>query len=232
MSPQTRRRTGYSSNPPSSGGGGGGGPTYLLTTHSGYTEIQTSGKISDGTGGELEFIVDSGQIAAVTSEGLSGLIGAGVWDYGPATDNAVSLEITLGTVVNASRFCICMGIGTVPTTMAEIRAGQAYFGEFYINSSGGINTRCKIGTFNLMGSNFDNHDTSTKLQLQVAADTVGYGPGHIMHIGVKGGTKRRDEHTNSTQYTHTSGDLWFAVCYGKAGTAGAEETLKLTVEVR
>ena len=215
------------------GGGGGSSVTYLAFSDA--TEINTSGKIADGDSNAIDFTIDNGQAAAVNTNGLSGLIGAALWDRGTVSGSApITLLVTLESMPTSSRFCLAIGIGTVPTSLATIKSGNPYFLEVQKRAGDQIDTRCKVGTASLLasGSGAEATTTSHGITLQVAADDIGYGPGHVSHLSTKSGTKRRDTHDQASKLTHTSGNLWIAALWGKSATASAEETLSVKIEVK
>ena len=220
--------------PPSSLGpitvAGAASSAFLSVSDSGYSEVNTTGKVADGAGNSLAFTIDDAQAAA--SGTIDNLIGAAVWDRGAPTEVApVSLRVVLGALLAKSRFVVAIGVGTVPTTMAAIKAANPYWLEVYVPGTPTVNTLLRSsGVTGMTSFVQENAQESTALTITVDTDDIGYGPGTASSRYVKASVEGRAGRSQSTAYT-SAGNIWIAALWGKSSLATEAETISASIEV-
>lgn len=191
-----------------------------------FSEIGSSGKIADGGSNVINLSIDNGQAAATTSQGLSGLIGAGLYDLGSTITGAVNLAIEITGSVNQSYLCVGVFRATsAPTTLQGIEDATAQYLQVKIGASGQVNTYLKSGTASLTSGNAENKSSSTLLEYAVGMGASGFGPSMSRHEHDTTHTVR----TSTTDVNTSSGNVYVFVAWGKSATAASAETLGVKI---
>ena len=222
-----RRRhfSGYSSNAPSSNAGGGGGSSDQYLAVADGTELTTSGKVTEGASNVISCRIDSGQAAAVTSNGLSGLVGGMYWNLGSTITGAVNLTFEWsGSIPDRVHFCICVWRNSsAPTTLQDIENGDARWCQILTSNTNGVSTYLKTDGSNLAGSVAENKTSSVSVSYAVLLDPQGWGGHQSRHYYTAANTTIR---SSASAQGGTTGDVFVAIAFGKVNvSAGSDQDI-------
>ena len=221
-----RRRqaaTGYSSNPPgNSGGGGSGGSSDQYFAVSDGTELTTSGKVTEGSSNVISCRIDDGQAAAVTSNGLSGLVGGMYWNLGSDITGAVNLTFEWsGSIPDRVHLCICVWRNSsAPTTLQDIENGDARWCQILTSNTSGVSTYLKADGSNLAGSVAENKTSSVSVSYAVLLDPQGWGGHQSRHYYTAANTTIR---SSASAQGGTTGDVFVAIAFGKVNVSASSD---------
>jgi len=206
------------------GGGAGGGDDQKLNYGDG-TEIETSGKVSQGsTADEIVMRIDSGQAAG--SGGVDGMIGGMVWDLGSDITGPICLQFTWVSKQNLTNVCVVvLRAASAPTSLADIDGNTSTrILQLRVSNAGGVSTYIKRGNANLATTNSENKSSSTGATFQAAIDAKGIGGCVSRHHYTSGVNTTIRTDANDTQVT--SGNIYAAMLFSAAGTISSDLDIK------
>ena len=201
-------------------GGGGGGEMNQELRFADGTVIGSG--ISAGAPEGLRFDISSGQTAAVTSAGLSGMIGGIYWQLtSPESDGPGCFYLEWKTAIPENWYIVLVlqRADSAPTTLADFQSNSRFM---VIKTSGTLGVSTTLGgtTNALPGTNAENKASSVSVQCAICVDTKGLGPSCSRHYFTASGTQAR---TLSSTSSKNSGNFYLGLLYAKAtNTASAD----------
>lgn len=209
---------------PATGGGEGQALTFIDGT------VIGSGISAGSSADTLKLDVASGQAAAVTSDGLSGMI-AGIWWKPTSTPlsnlGPVCIDVTWATNPFPPNWHVCVVVAKLtsdPTALSDFQSKSKWL-QCKSSAANGVSTYVNQTTGNLNGTNSENKSSSVSVQAQVPTGPKGTGGIISRHYFTSGTTPQ--VRTNASYQTQATGDIYIGLLFAKAATAAQDETLQL-----
>lgn len=209
---------------PATGGGEGQALTYIDGT------VIGSGISAGSSSDTIKLDVASGQAAAVTGDGLAGMI-AGIWWKPTSTPlsnlGPVCIDVTWATTPVPANWHICVVVARLTSDPSALSDFQVKSKWLQCKTSGvnGVSTFVNQTTGALAGTNNENKSTSVSVQAQVPTGPKGVGGIISRHYFTSGTTPI--VRTQATYQTQATGDIYIGLLFAKAAVAASDETFQV-----